>query len=224
MPTYGSLFTDLGQDLRQLPSRESAVIIGIGAALGAGAHHNDPYIAASAATNETFDEAFDAGSVLGSGWMQLGGAFTMFAIGRGNGYHKLAITGADLFRAQLLNGAITLGVKVAVDRTRPDGRQYSFPSGHTSSTFASAAVLQRHYGWKAGLPAYGIAAYVGSSRVAENKHYLSDVIVGAAIGVVCGRTTSVGRGRARMALSPIATRGGAGLQFTWLGRQDAQGG
>jgi membrane-associated phospholipid phosphatase len=218
MPTVGSLFTDLAHDVKHLASLESAVIVGIGGALGAGAHHNDPFIATSASTNESLDEAFDAGAVLGSGWMQIGGAFTVYVIGRGNGYHKLAITGADLVRAQLLNGGITLGVKAAVDRTRPDGRRYSFPSGHTSSTFATAAVLERHYGWKAGLPGYAAAAYVGGSRIAENKHYLSDVIVGAAIGVVCGRATSVGRGRARMALSPMAVPGGSGVQFTWLGR------
>lgn len=224
MPSFASLFTDLGHDVKQLASRESAVIIGIGAALGAGAHHNDPFIAASAATNESLDEAFDAGAVIGSGWVQIGGAFTVYVIGRGNGYHKLAVTGADLIRAQMLGGGITLGVKAAVDRTRPDGRRYSFPSGHTSSTFATAAVLERHYGWKAGLPAYAAAAYVGGSRIAENKHYLSDVIVGAAIGIVCGRATSVGRGRARMAMTPIATRGGGGIEFTWLGRNVGQGG
>jgi len=224
MPTVGSLFTDLKHDVKHLASIESAVILGLGGALGAGAHHNDPFIAASAATSESFDEAFDAGTYIGSGWVQIGGAFTLYVIGRGNGYHKLAVTGADLIRAQILNTGITIGVKTAVDRTRPDGRKYSFPSGHTSSAFATAAVLERHYGWKAGLPAYAAAAYVGGSRIAENKHFLSDVIVGAAIGAVCGRAATVGTGRARMTLSPIAAPGGGGVQVTWLGRPTGPGG
>jgi membrane-associated phospholipid phosphatase len=99
--------------------------------------------------------------------------------------------------------------------------RFSFPSGHTSSAFATAAVLERHYGWKVGVPAYAAATYVGGSRLSENKHYLSDVIFGAAIGVVCGRATTVGSGRARMAMSPIAAPGGAGVEFTWLGRTRA---
>ena len=154
----------------------------------------------------------------------MGAAFATFAIGRPAKNPRVATVGADLVRAQILNTGITIGVKTAVDRTRPDGRKYSFPSGHTSSAFATAAVLERHYGWKAGLPAYAAAAYVGGSRIAENKHFLSDVIVGAAIGAVCGRAATVGTGRARMTLSPIAAPGGGGVQVTWLGRQGGPGG
>ena len=220
MPTVGSLFTDLKHDVKHLASIESAVILGLGGALGAGAHHNDPFIAASAATSESFDEAFDAGTYIGSGWVQIGGAFTLYVIGRGNGYHNLAVTGADLVRAQILNTGITIGVKTAVDRTRPDGRKYSFPSGHTSSAFATAAVLERHYGWKAGLPAYAAAAYVGGSRIAENKHFLSDVAFGAAVGILAGRTVTVGSGDKRFALTPIAAPGGGGVRG---GLQGARG-
>ena len=217
-PSVASLFRNLGHDVAQMPSRESALIVGLATALSAATHHRDVEITASAAANHPLDETLDAGAILGSGWVQIGGALTTYIIGRSKGHAQLAETGADLVRAQILDGAITQVVKVAVDRPRPDGSRYSFPSGHTSSAFATAAVLERHYGWKAGLPAYAAAAYVGGSRLSENKHYLSDVIVGAAIGVVCGRATSIGSGRARMAVSPIAAPGGAGVEFTWLGR------
>jgi hypothetical protein len=120
MPSFGSLFTDLGHDVMQMPSLESAWIIGIGGALAAGVHHNDPNITASASGNESLDEALDPGSPIGSGWVQIGGAFALYAIGRGNGNVKTAITGADLIRAQILTGAITQTVKLAVGRTRPD--------------------------------------------------------------------------------------------------------
>jgi membrane-associated phospholipid phosphatase len=218
MPSMASLFRNLGHDVTQLPSRESAIIIGLAGALSGVSHHRDAEITASASANGPLDETLDAGAVLGSGWVQIGGALTAYVVGRSQGHANLASTGADLVRAQILDGAITQGVKFAVDRTRPDGSRYSFPSGHTSSAFATAAVLERHYGWKVGVPAYAMAAYVGGSRLSENKHYLSDVIFGAAIGVVCGRATTVGSGRARMAMTPIPARGGGGVEFTWLGR------
>ena len=74
--------------------------------------------------------------------------------------------------------------KQATRRSRPEGTGYSFPSGHTTVTFASATVLQRHFGWKVGLPAYAVASYVAASRVEMKRHYLSDVAFGAALGIV----------------------------------------
>ena len=59
---------------------------------------------------------------------------------------------------------------------------YAFPSGHASTTFASASVLEAHFGWKFGVPAYAFATYVAASRLHENRHYLSDVVFGGAIG------------------------------------------
>ena len=53
---------------------------------------------------------------------------------------------------------LTLAVKAAVRRTRPEGAGFSFPSGHATITFASATVLQQHFGWKVGVPAYAVAA------------------------------------------------------------------
>jgi membrane-associated phospholipid phosphatase len=55
----------------------------------------------------------------------------------------------------------------------------SFPSGHSASEFSTAAVLSRHCGWKVGVPATVVAAYVATARVKDNRHYLSDVIFGA---------------------------------------------
>ena len=105
-----------------------------------------------------------------------------------------------------------------MSRTRPDGSNNgSFPSGHTSGAFATATILQKRYGWKTGIPAYGLAAYVAASRLSENKHHLSDAIFGAAIGIIGGRTVTIGRGRVRLALSPtIPAGGGVGVQATLL--------
>jgi len=107
-------------------------------------------------------------------------------------------------------------------RTRPDGTRYSFPSGHASTAFATATVLQRHLGWKAGIPAYSLATYVAASRVESRRHYLSDVAFGAALGVVAGRTVTIGRGEARFAVSPAVALGGGGVTFTWVGGRGAR--
>jgi membrane-associated phospholipid phosphatase len=83
--------------------------------------------------------------------------------------------------------ALTQGAKQAFPRLRPDGSDNdSFPSGHSSTSFAAAATLQNRYGWKVGLPAQLVAAFVGVARVQAHKHYWSDVLVGAAIGEAAG--------------------------------------
>jgi membrane-associated phospholipid phosphatase len=79
--------------------------------------------------------------------------------------------------------AVVSVLKPVVDRTRPNGGRYSFPSGHTASAFAGAAFLQLRYGWRLGAPAYALASFVGYSRVESHEHYTSDVLAGAAIAV-----------------------------------------
>jgi hypothetical protein len=50
-------------------------------------------------------------------------------------------------------------------------------------------VIQRRFGWKAGAPLYALGGYVAVSRLQENQHYLSDVVFGAALGIVAGRAS-----------------------------------
>lgn len=79
--------------------------------------------------------------------------------------------------------AITWGLKLLIDKERPNGESLnSFPSGHTAVSFASAAFIQRRYGWEYGAPAYVLAGYVGFSRIKAKKHDSIDVIAGAIIG------------------------------------------
>jgi membrane-associated phospholipid phosphatase len=86
------------------------------------------------------------------------------------------------------SGALTLGVtyglKSVVREERPDGDSRSFPSGHTSVSFASAEFLRKRYGWPYGIPAYAAATFVGYSRVEADRHYTHDVIAGAALGIL----------------------------------------
>lgn len=82
---------------------------------------------------------------------------------------------------------VTGGLKLAVPEDRPDdSSQRSFPSGHTTISFAAAAGLEQRYGWKAGVAAHLAAAFVGLARVKADKHYWHDVVVGAVIGEAVG--------------------------------------
>lgn len=75
----------------------------------------------------------------------------------------------------------THSLKIAINAERPNGGDYSFPSGHTSSATQGAAYLQFRYGWKYGVPAYIGAGLVGLSRVQNEHHYWRDVIAGAVL-------------------------------------------
>ena len=83
-----------------------------------------------------------------------------------------------------LNQAFTIGLKYATDKKRPfNNGDRAFPSGHTSTTFQSAAFIQKRYGWKYGVPAYVLAGFTGYSRINAQKHDGWDVLAGAAVGI-----------------------------------------
>jgi membrane-associated phospholipid phosphatase len=90
--------------------------------------------------------------------------------------------------AIIANGLCTYGIKFITGRIRPDGaNRRSFPSGHTSSSFLVATIADDLYGSKIGVPAYLLAGLTGLSRIHDNKHYLSDVIFGASLGIALGK-------------------------------------
>jgi membrane-associated phospholipid phosphatase len=90
--------------------------------------------------------------------------------------------------ALVANGITTIILKEIIGRERPNGHSdRSMPSGHTSHSFAVAAVVNELYGNKIGTAAYLIAGLVAISRINDNDHYLSDVIIGAGLGTMIGR-------------------------------------
>ena len=134
--------------------------------------------------------------------------------GRLGHHERMGQLGVDLLQAQIVSGLITDGLKLAANRPRPDGAKYSFPSGHTSTAFATASVLQRHFGWKAGIPSYAVASYVGASRVAGSHHYVTDVLFGAGIGIAAGRATTFHLRGASVAVTPAIARNSASINVT----------
>ena len=94
---------------------------------------------------------------------------------------------SDAISIALLTGVVQ-GLKHTTDVTRPDGtNNQSFPSGHTATAFMTATMLSKEYGhispWVS-VGAYSVATATGLMRMANNKHWLSDVMVGAGIGIL----------------------------------------
>jgi len=86
------------------------------------------------------------------------------------------------------NGATTL-LKKSIHKYRPGGSTHanSFPSGHTTTAFTTATVLYEEFKNTNPILAYSgylFAVSTGSLRIANNMHYLSDVLVGAGIGII----------------------------------------
>jgi membrane-associated phospholipid phosphatase len=211
--SLGSVFKGLPGDFRRIASRQSAMTLGIAGAASLLAVPKDREITNSLVTSHGLDRTLEAGDVLGDGYVQVGAALGTLAIGHLANRPAIAATGADLLGAQLVNAAITESIKVTARRRRPDGGHFSFPSGHASATFATASVLQRRFGWKVGIPAYILGTYVAASRLQENQHYLSDVVFGAAIGIVAGRVVQI-HGRMRnLSASAVPLKGGAAILF-----------
>lgn len=218
-PSLGWLVGSLVQDFKRLPSGDAAALLAIGATGALFSASADQPSSRLLSRSNTLDEVLDPGATIGGARMQMIGALATYGLGRVTRSPKVAAIGGDLIKAQVLTQAVTAGIKLSVGRTRPDGTQYSFPSGHTSVTFASATVLQRHLGLKVGIPAYAVATYVAASRIQERRHYLSDVAFGAALGIIGGRTVTIGRGQTRFGVTPVAVPGGGGVSVDWLGKR-----
>lgn len=211
VPSVGGVMTGAVASVRHLPSRDSLLWLGAGGVAALAAHPADRDLTRRWSTNGRLDTILSPGAVIGSGAVQLGAGASTYAIGALSRHPCVATLGADLLRAQLVADGLTFAVQYAVRRKRPDnGSGFSFPSGHASVTFASAAVLQERLGWKAGVPAYAVATYVAASRIQARRHNLSDVVFGAAVGIVSAHTTTFGQ-RHRFAMVPAAAPGGAAL-------------
>lgn len=68
----------------------------------------------------------------------------------------------------------------------PKPGEFSFPSGHTSASFAAATVFYRHLPKKLGVPAMILAVLIGFSRLYVGVHYPTDVLAGAILGTLIG--------------------------------------
>ena len=162
---------------------------------------------------------FQSGNVIGNFVFQAGAGLATYGVGKAIGNKKVAYAGRDIVRAQLLSQGLVQTVKYTVRRDRPDhSNNKSFPSGHAASSFATATVLQRYYGWKIGAPAYAIGSYVALARMAWNRHHVTDVVMGAGFGIASARTVTMSMAKSKFNLGVQPQVGGASLNFTKIYR------
>jgi len=208
---------------RKLGARTPLVTLVIGGVAAAAVHPADTAVERRLPKFGTVDEALDPGSALGDGWVQWMTAGVVYGTGLVLRKPAIADVGTRLVEAQVVGGVTTQLIKYAVDRERPDGGRYSFPSGHSEASFVTADILAQQYGWRVGALAYFAAGSVSVSRLAEHEHYLSDVVFGAAIGIATARATGLAHASRRsaalrgFAIVPVVTHGGAGLLVTRFG-------
>ena len=213
---FGALLDGLKGDIGHLPSRQNLYIAGIGGGLALAVHPFDEGLNSHIVNNpsDVAQALFAPGKYLGDTPEQVAFSIGTWVLGRVMHKPKMSHLGMDLLRAQALTEIMVEPIKFATHRERPDGSNHrSFPSGHAAITFAAATVIERHLGWKHSIAAYAIASYVAASRLYDNRHYLSDVVFGAAVGSIAGRTVTA-HGRDAWTLGPVAVPGGMAIAAT----------
>jgi membrane-associated phospholipid phosphatase len=215
---FKALLFETANDFKAFPRRPSTwVILAIGGGAAALAHPADDEVNASLVGSDAVGRFFAPGKYIGAAYTQAGVAIGLYVIGRYLMPHaegeprtnKVSHLGFDLLRGLIVSQALTQGIKIAVRRDRPTGECCAFPSGHASATFATASVLERHLGYRGAWPTFVVAAYVATSRLHDNVHFLSDVLFGSALGIASGWTVVGRHGRSNYALMPVPIRGGA---------------
>ena len=182
-------FTDLprhiGGDLKEGfwgPWNLMALAAGVG--VTAELHQGDERIQSFFQTHRPLGNGFDQFMEIAfSAWVMDGGAAVAWGISKLGHFEKAAVEAGIFFEALALTQGITLGLKLAVQRQRPDGSNYSFPSGHAALFFAMAMVIY-FYNKKWGLWFFGAAILMGLSRIIAGVHYPTDILGGAIIGTL----------------------------------------
>ena len=178
-------------NFKYLPSKENLYWAAAGGGLALASHPFDDDVNTALIGNTTAENFFKPGAILGEVPTLLGSASVVYAIGRIGDHPKVSHLGMDLIEAIVMSEAITVPVKYAAMRERPDGsNSLSFPSGQAADTFAFATALERHLNWRYSVPAYVFASYVAVSRLVADKHWLSDVVFGSSVGIIAGRTVT----------------------------------
>ena len=204
-----ALLDGLKEDAKNLPSRKNLYLAMIGGGLALGAHPMDATFNVHLRSHyDVVNTVFAPAKYYGNTPEQVGLSIGTYVFGRLTDKPKVSHLGMDLVRAQIITELLVEPLKLATHRQRPDASDHmSFPSGHSAVTFAAATVIERHLGWKRSVLGYAIASYVAASRLHDNRHYLSDVLFGAAVGSIAGRTVTE-HGREMWAFTPAPVPGG----------------
>jgi len=201
-------------NFRYLPSMENLYWAAAGGGLALAAHPFDDNVNHALVGNNTAENIFKAGEVLGELPTLLASASVVYAVGRIKDQPKVSHLGMDLIEGLVMSEALTQTLKYTVRRERPDGSsKNSFPSGHAADTFAFATALERHLNWKYAVPAYIFSSYVAISRLPANRHWLSDAVFGSAVGIIAGRTVTSHESERPYPVAVTAVPGGMAIMY-----------
>lgn len=140
------------------------------------------------------------------------------------GKHDLPNQLALYLKSEILMLGVVYSLKYTVGESRPDtGAKNSFPSGHTAQAFTAATFLSKEYGHKSVwiiVGAYTAATTVGVFRMLNNRHWISDVLVGAGIGMLSTelvyRTHKNRWGKkGKISVNPFSSHGSQGISLTF---------
>jgi hypothetical protein len=214
-----ALFGNLVEDITKLPAMQNVYIAAGGGAMALAVHPADVTVNVFMTNHhDAWDTFFAPGKYVGDTPEQVALSIGTYAWGRIFDEPKVSHFGMDLLQAQIITEMLVEPLKFAVGRERPDGsNNQSFPSGHAAITFATATVIERHLGWRKSILAYLIASYVAASRLHLDVHYLSDVVFGAAVGTIAGRTV-VHHASDYWAINPVKVPGGVAILVTKTAR------
>jgi membrane-associated phospholipid phosphatase len=201
---------------RLIASPSNVATLVVGGALAAASHTWDQELLGEAEGLWPLEATTDLTDLYGSSTLNLPASLILWSAGCLSQRPALRSTGADLTRTLVMVQALVGPVKLLTRRERPDGsNRRSFPSGHSANAFAMARLAHLRHGARLGLPLYAVSVLTAAGRLGGDRHYLSDVVMGAATGIVVANCVVWGYGtRRRVSLAPLS--GGRGLSVTWL--------
>jgi hypothetical protein len=221
---WRTLVTDTAQDFVAFPKRKSTwVILGTGAAAALATHQADNYVEEHIVGNASATKFFKPGRWVGSSQVMVGSAV-------GCGWwagiwltcsERAAHEQAFAPRLRPYAGAPSLpgigsGNEVFIPAQPTNSRMLRLPVGSRRCCACCCSGSRTTHDYRGSWPALIGATYVATSRLVDNRHFLSDVVFGAAVGTTAGWTVVGRHGRDQYALMPTPVRGGIAVNLTRL--------
>lgn len=190
--------------------RHLAVTLLAGGGLTAAARTQDQPFQRELRRRRYLGSADVVGDRLGQEYTQFGYVGLAYAVGRLGGGPEVVRTSELMLESLCLTQISTGLLKRVSRRDRPDGsNELSFPSLHAAGSFTLATTLQLRHGWRAGVPAGLLAAFVSFSRMQRDKHFASDSVFGAILGATIAHAVSSAHlqgGRLSATVGPAGAR------------------
>jgi len=168
--------------------------------------------------SKSWDEILSFSRQFGDGRATLSIAGIFYLGGKIFNDEKSQETAISAFESFIISGLICSSLKVLAGRSRPyreegsgkfygptfDNSKLSLPSGHATVAFSLASVIASEYdNFLVDISAYTIASLAAFSRVYDDRHWTSDVVLGAIIGTVVGRAIVYQNKKEKTSTSPL---------------------